>query len=371
MVERGSAVSIHTTRPAPNDDDENDPAAIVALGRPDPNACLRCLDRFVSAPVGAPGESGRAFGCTCSPSGAGGRYFESDATRRPIILRDNSDDTVRDLDLDSDFESESDTSLDLERGMGIVHYNGIYGRPVDIDNPRIAQTSGGGAGTGTGEDALPGEWVDEIEAAYRAEIVAAQAALDALRVTTSADGQEAGRGGAGPAATDHTRSPRDIELQEQITALRTRMVDRRAQLDRQERRRRRAVARARSRDQAGGSDEHIMDWGPLNHLVRSPSGPSGSTTHSAARLREALRYQRSSRPHHHPRQSQDRNSSEGQTIYRNPRDPEGGVEDAAPAYVQEAREREVVIDAAEPEGPPEYRAKEEEEGGEASTGSGR
>jgi hypothetical protein len=47
------------------------------------------------------------------------------------------------------------------------------------------------------------------------------------------------------------------------------------------------------------------------------------------------------------------------------------VEDAAPAYVQEAREREVVIDAAEPEGPPEYRAKEEEEGGEASTGSGR
>ena len=244
----------------------------------------------------------------------------------------------------SAIDTDTTVGVSADRPYGYSYSSGLRGHAVDINNPYSSTAD------------IPAEWIDELEAGYRAEIAAAQAELDAHRANLPGSAI----GG----------SAREAELQAQVDTLQARIAERQRQRQRDERLR-------RSREPGNiGVDS---DWGALNALVRSSSSPeidtgSGngtvdpSTAMDQGMLRYVLTLPNTSSGVHGSGSRRGRRTEEGRTTYRNPRDPEGGVEDAAPAYVQEAREREVVVDAAEPEGPPEYTAKEGGAGAEADEG---
>lgn len=234
--------------------------------------------------------------------------------------------------------------VSADRPYGYSYSSGLHGHAVDINNPYSSTAD------------IPAEWIDELEAGYRAEIAAAQAELDAHRVNLPGSAI----GG----------SAREAALQAQIDTLQARIAERQRQRRRDER-----LRRSRNPGDMGVDS----DWGALNALVRSSSSPetnagsgTGSVDPSTAMVQGMLRYvlalPNTSSGVHVSGSRRGQRSEGGRTTYRNPRDPEGGVEDAAPAYVQEARDREVVVDAAEPESPPEYTAKEGEVGMRADQG---
>lgn len=231
--------------------------------------------------------------------------------------------------------------------LGARGANDSIGRAFGCTCPVPTSNRPSSLGVGGNTDDLSPVWRDELEAAYRAEIVAAEAALEEHRQTmlrhqerrrTQAD-TGGGTASVMRAAMDEAR--RHAELSAELATLRTRAAERTAQIN---------SADARSRAEGGYVRSSFARAVGERTFTRtfSGSGMPGTPTSTATYQPVPIEPERRS-----------------STVYRNARDPEAGVQDAAPAYVQEADGGEVVIEQAAPEGPPEYRVKDEPEEGES------